>query len=165
MGRRPHQWTARGPDEGFTLIELLVVIIIIGILAAIAIPVFLNQRDKGYDAAVRSDLHNVGLAEEAYLTDNGVYVAGNVNWSMNPLSTEQARISPPQDYSGTTGIVLEVFKTVSGTATGGSGTTGTVGFCLYATSSSGRTWEYNSTAGGLDPNPVTSTTCPYGAWG
>ena len=57
-------------DEGFTLIELLVVIIIIGILAAIAIPVFLNQRKKGYDAGVKSDLRNAATAEETYLTDN-----------------------------------------------------------------------------------------------
>ena len=57
-------------DEGFTLIELLVVIIIIGILAAIAIPVFLNQRKKGYDAQSQADLRNLATLEETYLTDN-----------------------------------------------------------------------------------------------
>jgi type IV pilus assembly protein PilA len=57
-------------EEGFTLIELLVVIIIIGILAAIAIPVFLNQRQKGYDAQAKSDLRNLATLEETYLTDN-----------------------------------------------------------------------------------------------
>jgi type IV pilus assembly protein PilA len=60
-------------EEGFTLIELLVVIIIIGILAAIAIPVFLNQRQKGYDAGIKSDLRNAATAEETYLTDNSAY--------------------------------------------------------------------------------------------
>jgi type IV pilus assembly protein PilA len=60
-------------EGGFTLIELLVVIIIIGILAAIAIPVFLSQRQKGYDAQVKSALRNAATAEEAWLTDNNTY--------------------------------------------------------------------------------------------
>lgn len=57
-------------DHGFTLIELLVVIIVLAILAAIAIPVFLNQREKGYAAQVQSALKNAATAVEAYATAN-----------------------------------------------------------------------------------------------
>jgi type IV pilus assembly protein PilA len=60
-------------DEGFTLIELLVVILIIGILAAIAIPSFLNQKGKGEDSAAKSAARNAQTSLETYYTDNSSY--------------------------------------------------------------------------------------------
>ena len=64
-------------DQGFTLIELLVVIVIVGILAAIAIPVFLNQRQKAVDAGVESDLKAAATAMETFYTDNQTYVGAD----------------------------------------------------------------------------------------
>ena len=129
-------------EEGFTLIELLVVIIIIGILAAIAIPVFLNQRKKGWDAAIKSDLKNLATAEETYLTETGYYtgtVGVLTDWKQSAASNYDSTLNVPtveELYTGAGAIVA-------------SGPTATGGYCLQAKSSSGSTFHYDSTTGGL----------------
>jgi prepilin-type N-terminal cleavage/methylation domain-containing protein len=60
---------------GFTLIELLIVVVIIGILAAIAIPKFADTKGKTYAASMRSDLRNLAVAQESYMYDNSTYAS------------------------------------------------------------------------------------------
>ena len=61
--------------KGFTLIELLIVVVIIGILAAIAIPKFASTKEKAYLASMKSDLRNLATTEEGFFADNQVYTA------------------------------------------------------------------------------------------
>ena len=63
-------------EKGFTLIELLVVILIIGVLAAIAIPAFLNQRQGAWESQVKSDIANAVIAAESYAVSNNGSYAG-----------------------------------------------------------------------------------------
>ncbi len=70
--------------KGFTLIELLIVVVIIGILAAIAIPKFANTKEKAYVASMKSDLRNLVTAQEAYFSDNNsTYAASTTAMGTN----------------------------------------------------------------------------------
>lgn len=70
--------------KGFTLIELLIVVVIIGILAAIAIPKFATTKEKAYLATMKTDLRNLVTAEEGYFADNQAFTTDLVALNFDP---------------------------------------------------------------------------------
>ena len=91
-----------GRESGFTLIELLVVIIIIAILAAIAIPVFLKQREKGWKSQAESGVKNAATAMESLGTENG----GSYDMACGTVAVPSATDGCAYTTAGTTHTVL-----------------------------------------------------------
>jgi type IV pilus assembly protein PilA len=90
--------------KGFTLIELLIVVVIIGILAAIAIPKFANTKEKAVVAGMKSDLRNLVTAQEGFFSDNVTYATGFAATQANAPASPACGGSVA--FSPTTGNVL-----------------------------------------------------------
>lgn len=134
-------------EKGFTLIELLVVILIIGILAAIAIPSFLNQRYKGQDACAKSMAKQMQTAAKTYQTDNNSY--GGL--SITAMSNIESSI-----VTGSTGTScgaqdIANAVTTTGTCGGGAGplAAGSTAYCVSAASVSGNTFAISENGGAV----------------
>jgi prepilin-type N-terminal cleavage/methylation domain-containing protein len=133
----------RTTDAGFTLIELLVVMIIIGVLAAIAIPTFMSQRGKAHDSSTQSDVTNLGKEIATY------YVDGTGALTLDYLSQ-------PGKVVLTDGSFNSVVNLTNGTAVPGSGgysgLGSATGWCVSLTDSHGIVRDYRYTArSGLEP--------------
>ena len=136
-----------GSESGFTLIELLVVMLILGILAAIAIPAFLNQKSKANDASAKAMARSMQTAEETCSTDNnGSYS----NCGITALTTIEPTIQ------------------TGGSVTAISATPGSNTYTVSATSSSGNVFTITRASGGTTTRSCTTASTggcqPGGTW-
>ena len=131
--------------NGFTLIEILVVTTIIGVLAAIAIPVYVSQKAKGYDASAKNDLRSWADELESYNVDALGYPATTAfKQAKLGILTVATKDTIRVSSANTFGYHLNTTKTA---------------YCLVAANPKGtRPWEYISSRGGLQP----SSTFPAG---
>ncbi len=143
--------SANHEDRGYSLVELLIVIVILGILAAIAIPVFTGDQKKSYDAGLKTDLRTVASEVVSQNVNNG-------NFTLTTWKTAGTNAAANATISGTgqvvgdsTGVSLTPGDTI--TWIGASPTS----FCLMASNpKASAAWYYSSSGGGIISTACTS---------
>ena len=137
-------------EAGFTLIELLVVMLILGILAAIALPAFFNQREKAGDSAAKENAHTAQVAIETYATENSGSYAGA---EVGILQEIEPQVKGEPAAEGEEGIELAEVETSK--------------YTIISTSSNGHVFEIKNNAGTLTYpcSPAGEGGCPNeGVW-
>lgn len=130
-------------EDGFSMVELLVIMVIISVLAAIAIPMFLNQRRNGYESALKSDLKNAATALESWAAErNGGFAASGTD-------TPDAVLADPKQFAKSENVTV---TTVSSSSND---------YCLKATHASlPDAWYYTKVKqGGEVAGLPTKTAC------
>ncbi|MGH2549786.1 MAG: type II secretion system protein [Thermomicrobiales bacterium] len=122
-------------EEGFTLIELLVVILIIGILAAIAIPSFLNQRYKGQDACAKSMVKQMQTAAKTYQTDSNTFVG----MTLGSLTAIESSITGSTSQGNCAPAAVPIGTAATGGVCNGTAPADSVSYCVSARSLSTNT--------------------------
>ena len=132
-------------DDGFTLIELLVVVVIIGVLVAIAVPVYLNYRKGAADKSAQSDVRGAVSAVEQFYTDNGNKLPDAVNGTNTGTATSG---SVTLTSTTITGVSTQTITLSDKTQLGYKNNGSSYLLCGNNTGGSGKWYVYDSSVGG-----------------